>query len=150
MRQYEERAKIARRMDRGAFSAVPTLKDPKLFMVKCKNGFEKEMALSVGNKYLQLLKTDQAISPISASAIDKISGYIYIEAVNKFQAEKACRGFMKLNYSYLRVTFGFANTQRGRYSKIENALFEITDFLFILRFEDDAKCLNEKGEHIVL
>lgn len=103
VRQYENRAKIARRMTQRSFSAVPTLKDPKLFMVKCKIGMERELALSLGNKYVQLLKTDKSISPISACAIDKITGFIYVEAINKFQAQKACEGFNHLNSRYIRV-----------------------------------------------
>jgi transcription elongation factor SPT5 len=103
-RQYVERDRFERITKTEIAHQVPTLKDPKLFAIRCMIGFEREMALSVGNKYKALKGTANEIRIISVSSLDKIQGYIYVEAINKFDAEHACNGFNKLKTQYIKVT----------------------------------------------
>lgn len=102
-RQYIERERMERTNRREAANQVPTLKDPKLFSVKCFIGAEREMALCLGNKYSELKGTEDEIRIISVNALDKIQGSIYVEALNKYDVEKACEGFNKLKTRYINV-----------------------------------------------
>ena len=101
--EFVDQERIERVTKKNMVHQVPTLKDPKLFAVKCLIGAEREMALSVGNKYNALKGTADEIRIISVSALDKIQGYIYVEAINKFDAETACRGFNKLRTRFINV-----------------------------------------------
>ena len=103
-RQYVERERIERTTKEETAHHVPTLKDPKLFAIRCIIGAEREMALSVGNKFSALKGTPEEIRIISVNALDKIQGYIYVEAINKFDAEHACKGFNKLKTQYINVS----------------------------------------------
>ena len=103
-RQYIEKDKMERFNRREAAHQVPTLKDPKLFSVKCIIGAEREMALCLGNKYSELKGTSDEIRIISVNALDKIQGSIYVEAINKYDVEKACEGFNKLKTRYIKVS----------------------------------------------
>jgi transcription elongation factor SPT5 len=82
---------------------VPSLKDPKVFAIKCKIGLEREMALSIGNKFKCLKGQTNELKIISVNALDKIKGTIYIEAMNKFDAEHACEGFRNLDTRFINV-----------------------------------------------
>jgi transcription elongation factor SPT5 len=101
--QFVDREKFERINKKNLVHQIPTLKDPKLFAVKCLIGSEREMALSVGNKYNALKGTADEIRIISVSALDKIPGYIYVEAINKYDAEFACKGFNKLRTRFINV-----------------------------------------------
>ena len=101
--QFVKRDRQERDIRRTVTHQVPTLKDPKLFAIRCLIGAEREMALSVGNKFRALKGTDEEIRIISVSALDKIQGYIYVEAINKYDAETACQGFNKLRTQYINV-----------------------------------------------
>lgn len=102
-RDFQERARMERVSIKQVVHQVPSLKDPKLFAVKCYIGSEKEMALSLGNKYRALKGTAQEINIISVNALDKIKGCVYIEAFNKFNAEVACKGMNKLDSRFIKV-----------------------------------------------
>ena len=82
---------------------VPSLKDPKLFAVRCKAGTEREIAFELGSKFNHLKGTKNEIHIISASALDKEPGTVFIEAINKFHAEEACQGVRDLNSKYIKV-----------------------------------------------
>mmetsp|Transcript_11988 Transcript_11988/g.10374 ORF Transcript_11988/g.10374 Transcript_11988/m.10374 type:complete len:88 (+) Transcript_11988:454-717(+) len=61
-------------------SNLPTASDPKLFVVKCKEGFEAQACNDIMDNYFKCLGTAQEFQIFSASFVEKTKGYIYIEA----------------------------------------------------------------------
>jgi len=63
---------------------LPTLNDPKLWLIKCKAGKEKECACEIWNNYFNLKRAGQEeASNIEIKSVlvkENIRGYIYIEA----------------------------------------------------------------------
>ncbi len=62
---------------------LPTLDDPKLWMVECKPGKEKESVFSLLKKFSCIKEGDNKFNIISASAIDRHKGSIFVEAWKK-------------------------------------------------------------------
>lgn len=62
----------------------PTLKDPRLFSVKCKPGMERELCAKLLNKFFHLKKeedgSDSRVKVYSVVTMDHLKGYLYIEA----------------------------------------------------------------------
>ncbi|CAI2358727.1 unnamed protein product [Moneuplotes crassus] len=75
-----------------ARNLCPTVADPILWLVKCKQGSEREVCICLMNKYLQLKKEGNPLSIISATISDKIKGHLYIEAYKECHVREAIRG----------------------------------------------------------
>lgn len=73
---------------------MPQREDPKLFRVRVREGFEREMALNLMNKFLALRDQPEQILIYSASALDRYKGFIFIEADNKAHVLHALKGFL--------------------------------------------------------
>ena len=78
-------------------SQLPSLKDPKLFSVRCKIGSEREAAVCLMNKFFSLRGTREEINIFSASALDKFPGFIFVEAHRDFHVKEAIKGLKILN-----------------------------------------------------
>lgn len=59
---------------------LPGIKDPNLWMVKCRIGEEKATALLLMRKFLTYLNTDEPLQIKSVVAPEGVKGYIYLEA----------------------------------------------------------------------
>ena len=59
---------------------LPTNEDPKLWIVQCKVGHEREVALQLLQKSMSLYKTGNPLAIKSAVALDHLKGYLYVEA----------------------------------------------------------------------
>ena len=59
---------------------LPSVKDPKLWMVRCKAGHEKEAVISLMNKYIAMQGTGNELHILSATTSDRVSGFAYVEA----------------------------------------------------------------------
>ena len=81
----------------------PTLKDPRLFMVKVKIGFENEAAVSLMNKYFALKGTPDEIFIVSVTAADKMSGFIFVEATRMYFVKIACMDIEKINQESVKL-----------------------------------------------
>ncbi|PWA49944.1 KOW-like protein [Artemisia annua] len=68
---------------------LPSVRDPKLWMVKCAIGHEREVALCLMKKCI-----DKAaeMKIRSAIALDHLKNYIYIEADKEAHVREACKG----------------------------------------------------------
>ncbi|KAL6605991.1 hypothetical protein ACP70R_041644 [Stipagrostis hirtigluma subsp. patula] len=78
---------------------LPSVKDPKLWMVKCAIGHERETAVCLMQK-----KADRPdIQIISAVALDHLKNYIYIEAEKEAHVKEACKGLRNI-YSSAKIT----------------------------------------------
>ncbi|KAA8525201.1 hypothetical protein F0562_006935 [Nyssa sinensis] len=72
---------------------LPSVRDPKLWMVRCLTGREREAAVCLMQKY-----TDKGskLKIRSAIALDHLKNYIYIEADKKAHVREACKGMRSL------------------------------------------------------
>lgn len=82
---------------------LPSSKDPKIFVVKCNAGKEKEACVSLQKKFFELRKADQEISIFSASAVDKIPCCVFIEAFQEMHVRIACDGLLALKKDTVKV-----------------------------------------------
>ncbi|EOX92502.1 Global transcription factor group A2, putative [Theobroma cacao] len=72
---------------------LPSVRDPKLWLVKCEIGHEREAAVCLMQKSID--RTELQIS--SAIALDNLKNYIYIEAQKEAHVMEACKGLRYLN-----------------------------------------------------
>ena len=82
---------------------MPSLKDPKLFSVRCKGGSERETAISLMNKMLALRGTKSELNIFSASALDKFPSHIFVEAHRDFHVKEAIKGLKNLNINTVKI-----------------------------------------------
>ncbi|XP_062098611.1 putative transcription elongation factor SPT5 homolog 1 [Humulus lupulus] len=72
---------------------LPSVRDPKLWMVKCAIGKEREVAACLMQKYIDKGPELQIRSVI---ALDHLKNYIYIEADKEAHVKEACKGLRNL------------------------------------------------------
>ncbi|XP_074270768.1 putative transcription elongation factor SPT5 homolog 2 [Silene latifolia] len=70
-------------------SLLPSVYDPKLWMVKCLPGHEKEVAASLMQKSVD---KGSEMRILSAIALDHLQNYIYVEAYKEADVKEACKG----------------------------------------------------------
>jgi transcription elongation factor SPT5 len=129
---------------------LPTHRDPKLFAVRCKIGFEREAAVSLLRKYFDLRDTPNELFIISASAADKISGSIFIEAFQEIHVRQACDGLLALNKEAIKLIpakeahLVFTPDPRnevkvkvGDFVRVNRGLYQ-NDLALIEQFDDDS------------
>jgi transcription elongation factor SPT5 len=75
---------------------LPSVKDPKLWMVKCKHGQEKAVTVALMRKCLEMEYSDKPLQIKSVIAVDSIKGYIYVEAYSQNHVQHAIRGLQAL------------------------------------------------------
>ncbi|KAJ3224135.1 transcription elongation factor spt5 [Clydaea vesicula] len=68
---------------------IPSVNDPKLWLVKCKIGKEKDTVFNIMRKYFDLLNTDRRIEIYSCFARESLPGYVYIEAEKQIHVNDA-------------------------------------------------------------
>ncbi|KAL6861846.1 hypothetical protein ACP4OV_017546 [Aristida adscensionis] len=78
---------------------LPSVKDPKLWMVKCAIGHERETAICLMQKSVD--RPDIQIK--SAVALDHLKNYIYIEAEKEAHVKEACKGLRNI-YASAKIT----------------------------------------------
>ena len=61
-------------------SLLPTVTDPKLWLVRCKPGKEREFAFMIMRRYFERQFAEEPLQIFSVVASDHIKGYIYVEA----------------------------------------------------------------------
>ncbi|KAK9106284.1 hypothetical protein Syun_022295 [Stephania yunnanensis] len=72
---------------------LPSVRDPKLWMVKCAMGHEREVAVCLMQKYVDKVSELQIRSAI---ALDHLKGYVYIEADKEAHVKEACKGLRNI------------------------------------------------------
>ncbi|KAA8534332.1 hypothetical protein F0562_031841 [Nyssa sinensis] len=85
--EYDETTDVEQR------ALLPSVRDPKLWMVRCLTGREREAAVCLMQKY-----TDKGskLQIRSAIALDHLKNYIYIEADKEAHVREACKGMRSL------------------------------------------------------
>ncbi|XP_051192570.1 putative transcription elongation factor SPT5 homolog 1 isoform X2 [Lolium perenne] len=71
---------------------LPSVKDPKLWMVKCAIGHERETALCLMQKFID--RDDLQIK--SVIALEHLKNYIYVEAEKESHVKEACKGLRNI------------------------------------------------------
>ncbi|RZC71480.1 hypothetical protein C5167_034721 [Papaver somniferum] len=74
-------------------SLLPSVKDPKLWMVKCAIGHEREAAVCLMQKCID---RGSEMQIRSAVALDHLKNYIYIEADKEAHVREACKGLRNI------------------------------------------------------
>ncbi|XP_078153671.1 putative transcription elongation factor SPT5 homolog 1 [Carex rostrata] len=82
-------------------SLLPTVKDPKLWCVKCKNTHEREVAIRLMKKYIE--KSELKI--FSVIALDHLKNYIYVEAMSEADVKEVSVLVFLLNIRFLVQIF---------------------------------------------
>ncbi|OQU85804.1 hypothetical protein SORBI_3004G313400 [Sorghum bicolor] len=71
---------------------LPSVKDPKLWMVKCVIGHERETAVCLMQKFID--RSDLQIK--SVVALEHLKNFIYIEAEKEAHVKEACKGLRNI------------------------------------------------------
>lgn len=79
-------------------SLLPDVKDPNLWMVRCRMGEEKQVVFALMRKYLSLENSETPLQIKSAIAVEGLKGYIYVEAYKQTHVKAAIEGFGALRY----------------------------------------------------
>ncbi|XAR49624.1 hypothetical protein NMG60_11032888 [Bertholletia excelsa] len=79
---------------------LPSVRDPKLWMVKCAIGREREAAVCLMQKSLD---KGPELQIRSAIALDHLKNYIYVEADKEAHVKEACKG-LRVIYTNTKVT----------------------------------------------
>ncbi|CAM6125018.1 unnamed protein product [Calypogeia fissa] len=82
---------------------LPSVKDPKLWMVKCNPGHEREAAICLMQKYLDMDMQAQPLLIKSAIALDQLKGYLYIESEKEAYVRQAIRGMRMFLQSTVKL-----------------------------------------------
>ena len=138
------------------FTILPSLRDPKLFRVRCRIGQEREACICQMNKFLIERNTDKAVGIFSASALDKFSGCIFVEAHREFHVKEAIKGIKILNMNQVdiigvkEVTQVFTpdpkrnlDIEVGQFVRVKRGLYD-GDLGMIKDFDDDFKKIEIK------
>ncbi|XP_020235958.1 putative transcription elongation factor SPT5 homolog 1 [Cajanus cajan] len=72
---------------------LPSVRDPKLWMVKCAIGRERETAVCLMQKYID---RGSELQIRSAIALDHLKNYIYVEADKEAHVREACKGLRNI------------------------------------------------------
>ncbi|KAL8130574.1 hypothetical protein V2J09_019729 [Rumex salicifolius] len=85
--EYEETTDVEQQ------ALLPSVRDPKLFMVKCAIGKEREVAVCLMQKYID---KGSELQIKSAVALDHLKNYIYIEADKESHVREAIKGMRNI------------------------------------------------------
>ncbi|OQV23554.1 Transcription elongation factor SPT5 [Hypsibius exemplaris] len=77
-------------------SLLPNVKDPNLWLVRCRQGEEKATVLQLQRKYLALLNSAEPLQIKSVLAVDGLKGHVYVEAFKKTHVTQAIEGISNL------------------------------------------------------
>ncbi|XP_044475671.1 putative transcription elongation factor SPT5 homolog 1 isoform X2 [Mangifera indica] len=72
---------------------LPSVRDPKLWMVKCAIGREREAAVCLMQKFID---KGAELQIRSAIALDHLKNYIYVEADKEAHVKEACKGLRNI------------------------------------------------------
>jgi len=82
---------------------LPTVQDPKLFLVKCRVGREKEAVICLAQKYYEYQQKNNPLDFFSAVAPEHLRGYVYVEAYTADSVKRAIEGLRILFPSTLKL-----------------------------------------------
>lgn len=72
---------------------LPSVNDPKLWMVRTKRGQERQAVVQLIRKSQDYAAKKKPLAILSATCSDSVEGYIYVEAYRDEHVKKAIEGF---------------------------------------------------------
>lgn len=78
---------------------VPTMKDPKLWVIRCADGQERELVMCLLQKAYDMADKGTPLLIKSAFCLDHLKGYIYVEAHKEAHAREALKGMRSVYHS---------------------------------------------------
>lgn len=104
---------------------LPGVKDPNLWMVKCRIGEEKSTVLLLMRKFIAFQYTEEPLQIKSVVAPEGVKGYIYIEAYKQTHVKQAINGV--------------GNLRMGQYQQTMVPIKEMTDVLRVTKEQAQLK-----------
>ncbi|PVD33727.1 hypothetical protein C0Q70_04987 [Pomacea canaliculata] len=98
---------------------LPGVKDPNLWVVKCRMGEEKAVVVHLMRKMIAFQNTDEPLQIKSVVAKEGLKGYIYIEAYKQIHVKQAIEGI--------------GNLRVGCYNQQMVPIREMTDVLKVVK-----------------
>jgi transcription elongation factor SPT5 len=121
----------------GAKDLIPGIKDPKLWMLRCKPGKERNIITSLMSAFYKKLSTgDEEMFIMSAFTTDTSPGYIYVEADKEIHVKKAIENVRFLNtykislvpikemIPALTVRLVTTSIKRGQWVRVKRGLYK--------------------------
>lgn len=156
VKEYEKQEEENSVIDKAIDTTIVRKDDPKLFLVKCKIGKEREVCEILYNKYFTYnrkelnLPYEEKIKIFSVFSFDSLKGFIYVEAYNATHVRQACKNIssvfendnairiipdneMKRVFDYDR--FKEINIKIGDYVRVKSGPYE-NDLAQIVLVED--------------
>ena len=84
-------------------AVLPSIKDPKLWLIRCDPGKEDVMCLALMKRYLDCVGKGDALHIHSAFTTPASKGYVYIEADKEVHVKRAIRGLRALKWWQLQL-----------------------------------------------
>lgn len=146
-RKYAEETSAAMRFGEGGeemseeitqLTLLPGVKDPNLWMVKCRIGEEKMTALQLMRKMIAYQFTDEPLQIKSVVAPEGVKGYVYIESYKQTHVKAAMEGISNLKLGtwkqtmvpinqmtdVLRVAKEVPTLKRGAWVRLKRGIFK--------------------------
>lgn len=133
----------------------PRMSDPKLWLIKCRLGKEKECVVTILHKYFYNNKSSN-MKIFSAFSIDALKGYIYIEAYKEANVREAIAGMSNLRENSIKIVpinemiqvFNFDKLEKvdikeNQWVRIKSGLYD-GDLAQIIGIEDSASKIHVK------
>ncbi|XP_071795435.1 transcription elongation factor SPT5-like [Asterias amurensis] len=98
---------------------LPGVKDPNLWMVKCKIGEEKATAFQMMRKFIAYQYQDEPLQIKSVVAVEGLKGYLYIESFKQTHVKHAIQGV--------------GNLRIGLWNQLMVPIKEMTDVLKVVK-----------------
>ncbi|OTF71479.1 transcription elongation factor SPT5-like protein, partial [Euroglyphus maynei] len=99
---YDNDAELSNNISQQAL--MPGVKDPNLWMVKCRIGEEKQTVLQLMRKFIAHQNSDDPLQIKSVVAPEGIKGYIYIEAFKQTHVKQAIQNVGNLRLGLYKQT----------------------------------------------
>lgn len=128
----------------------PSISDPKLWMIKCKIGKERESVDTLFHKYFYYNKERDPtkIKILSVASFDSLKGYIYIEAYKEANVREAVMGVSTVRENTIKIVpinemtsvFGFDKLQKidikpKQWVRMKSGMYE-GDLAQVINIED--------------
>ncbi|KAL6063390.1 Transcription elongation factor SPT5 [Balamuthia mandrillaris] len=114
---------------------LPSVRDPKLWLVRCKVGKERECVICLMQKFLDKEESEEPLLIKSAVCCDNLKGYIYVEAEKEAHVSKAIKGLrllfdwgiklvpIKEMTTVLTVTKKTSNLKKGNWVRVKRGTY---------------------------
>ena len=79
---------------------LPSASDPKLWQLRVKKGFEQRAAMALMNKSIAYAKEGKPLAIISATYVENLENFIFVEAYKDSDVKEAIEG---LNFCFMKM-----------------------------------------------